>query len=182
MTEPENEPVPVTPAPEIKPIEDPHLRIKKLEEEVEESKDKYLRLLADTENMRKRLAKEKQEMTRFSIDSVMAEILGPLDNFEKALECANQMSPEVRNWAMGFQMILAQFKEVLQNHGVTPFSSVGAPFDPFLHDAIEVEETDAQPEGTVLTEYVRGYKSKDRTIRPARVKVAKKPQNSLIKE
>lgn len=178
MTE-ENEPVPIPPSPES---EDKDLRIQKLEEEVQEYKDKYLRLLAEVENMRKRLTKEKQEMTRFAIDNVMAEIIDPLDNLEKALQGADRMSPEVRNWAMGFQMILNQFKEVLQNHGVTPFTSVGTQFDPFLHDAVEVEETDAQPEGTILEEYVRGYKSKDRTIRPARVKVAKKPQNSLIKE
>lgn len=182
MTEQENEPIPVPPQPETKQTEDKDLRMKALEGEVEEYKDKYLRLLADTENMRKRLSKEKQEMTKFAIDNVMAEILDPVDKLEKALESADKMSPEVRNWAMGFQMILNQFKEVLQNHGVVSFPSVGMQFDPFLHDAVEVEETDAQPEGTVLEEYLRGYKSKDRVIRPARVKVAKKPQDSLIKE
>jgi len=170
----ENEPVPIS--------DDKDSKIQKLEEEVQEYKDKYLRQLAELENMRKRLTKEKQDMTRFAIDNVLAEIIDPLDNMEKALEAADKMSPDVRNWAMGFQMILNQLKEVLQNHGVTSYSSVGMAFDPFLHDAVEVEETDAHPEGTVLEEYVRGYKSKDRTIRPARVKVAKKSQNSLIKE
>lgn len=180
MTDRENEP-PVPP-PEHHLPEDRDLRMKKLEEEVEENKDKYLRLLAESENMRKRLSKEKTEMTRFAIDNVMTEILDPVDKLEKALEVADKMSPEVRNWAMGFQMILNQFKEVLQNHGITSFNSVGTQFDPFMHDAVEVEETDAEPEGTVLEEYLRGYKSKERVIRPARVKVAKKPQDSLIKE
>ena len=102
MTEPENEPIPISAQAED--------QIQKPESEAQEYKDKYLRLLAEIENMKKRLSKEKQEMTRFAIDNVMAELLGPLDNLEKALECADRMSPEVRNWAMGFQMILSQFK------------------------------------------------------------------------
>ncbi len=180
-TESEKEPVPILSS-EVSEEEIQDVTIQKLEAEVEEYKDKYLRLLAELENMRKRLAKEKQEMTRFAVDNILAEIIDPLDNMEKALSCAETMSPEVRNWALGFQMILAQFKEVLQNHGITPFVSVGTHFDPHLHEAVEMEETDTEPEGTVLEEYVRGYKSKDRTIRPARVKVAKKSQDSLIKE
>lgn len=181
MTETNKEPTPEAATPEVEDAKthesaDP---MQKMQDELQEYKDKYLRLLAETENMRKRMFKEKQEMTRFSIDNALAEILPPLDNLEKALEHADKMSPEVKNWAMGFQMILTQFKEVLQNHGITSFSSVDTHFDPFLHEAVEVEETNSKPEGTVLEEYVRGYKTKDRTIRPARVKVAKKPQDSL---
>ena len=147
-----------------------------LEKELEECKDKYLRLLAEMDNTRKRLQKEKLEMTRFAIDNVIAEILGPIDNLENALKFSNRMSDETKNWASGFQMILGQFKDVLSNHGVSAFQSEGMAFDPHLHYAIEVEETDLQPEGTILQEFVKGYKSEGRTIRPARVKVAKTPQ------
>ncbi len=174
MTEPENEQIPA--ASPVEPVQEED-QVQKLEEEVQEYKDKYLRLLAEIENMRKRLSKEKQEMTRFAIDNAMAELLGPLDNLEKALECADRMSPEVSNWAIGFQMILSQFKEVLQNNGVNSYSSTGTLFDPHLHEAVEVEESTEQPEGTILEEYVRGYKSQDRVIRPARVKVAKKTKS-----
>jgi len=157
---------------------DGETRILKLEHEVEEYKDKYLRQLADTENMRKRLTKEKQEMIRFGIDNVIAEILVPLDNLENALNCAASSSTEVKNWALGFEMILGQFKDVLAQHGVSAFSSVGEKFDPFLHEAVEVEETNEKPDGTILQEFIKGYRCGDRTIRPARVKVAKKTQEN----
>ena len=148
----------------------------KLQQEVEEYKDKYLRQLAETENMRKRLMKEKQEMVRFGVENVITEVLAPIDNFENALKCAATSSPEVKNWAVGFEMILTQLKDVLSNHGIAAFKSVGEKFDPFLHEAVEVEETEQTPEGTIVQEFIKGYRCGDRTIRPARVKVAKRPQ------
>ena len=146
------------------------------EEEAQEYKDKYLRILAEMDNTRKRMQKERQEMTRFAVDNVISEILAPIDNLENALKCAQNMSGEVRNWAHGFLMILDQFKEVLSNHGVSAFLSEGQQFDPQLHHAIESEETEEKPEGTILKEYVKGYRSRERTIRPAQVKVAIKSQ------
>ncbi|MGE5196146.1 MAG: nucleotide exchange factor GrpE [Anaerolineae bacterium] len=158
-------------------------QIKHLEEEVKEYKDKYLRLLAEGDNTRKRLQKEKQEMTRFAIENVLAEILLPIDNLENALKFGVQMSEETRNWAKGFQMILNQFKDVLHNNGVSAFQSVGSQFDPYKHEAVEMEETDAYPEGTVIEEFMKGYQSGDRILRAARVKVAKAPsQQSMISE
>src|SRR5882757_10153552 len=99
-------------------------------EETIDYKDKYLRLLADLENMRKRMQKEKQESLRFGIENILSEILGPLDNFESALKFADHMSVEVRNWALGFQMILGQLKEILTQNGIAPFISEGQLFDP----------------------------------------------------
>ena len=72
-------------------------------------------------------------------------------------------------------MILSQFKEVLTSHGVVSFTSIGMNFDPHLHEAVEVEETLLTPEGQIVQEFVKGYKSAQRTLRPARVKVAKAP-------
>jgi molecular chaperone GrpE len=142
-------------------------------EEVIDYKDKYLRLLADMENTRKRMQKEKLETMRFAIDNVLADILIPMDNLENALKAAAQMAGEVKNWALGFEMILSQFKDVLQQNGVISFASEGQLFDPHLHEAVETEETDTHSEGTVLKEFVKGYRCGDRIIRPARVKVAK---------
>jgi len=140
--------------------------------EEEEYKEKYLRLLAEIDNTRKRMQKEKQEMTRFAVDNVIAEILGPIDSLENALQFTQHMSEEMRNWAQGFLMILGQFKDVLANHGVTAFHSEGMPFNPQMHHAIETEVSTEKPEGTVLKEYVKGYRSGDHIIRPASVKVA----------
>ena len=159
----------------LKAEENEESKVKALEEELKEYKDKYLRLLAEMENARKRMQKEKQENSRFSVENVISEFLAPLDNFENALGFAENMPGEVRNWASGFHMILNQFKEVLNNHGVSAFKSEGTLFDPHKHEAVETEETDKAPEGTVLQEFVSGYKSGDRTIRPARVKVSKAP-------
>jgi molecular chaperone GrpE len=80
----------------------------------------------------------------------------------------------VKHWAIGFQMILSQFKDVLTNQGVTPFTSEGASFDPHLHEAVETVATEDYPPGTVVQESLRGYKMGDRVIRPARVKVSKR--------
>ena len=153
---------------------DPEIaKLQQLEEELKEARDKYLRMLAEMENMKKRMQKEKIETTRFAVENVIAEILTPLDNLENALQFSQKMSDETKNWAIGFQMILSQFKDVLQQNGVSAFRSEGTLFDPHLHEAVETEETDQHPEGTVLHEFIRGYKCGDRTIRAARVRVAK---------
>lgn len=147
--------------------------LKNLQREISEYKDKYLRQLAETENARKRLEKEKQEMMRFAIENVVVEWLRPLDDFENALKFAQGMSDEVKNWAYGFQMILTQFKDALAHNNIFSFDSVGKMFDPHEHEAIEMVESDSVPPGIVVEEQTRGYKMGDRVIRSARVKVSK---------
>lgn len=142
------------------------------EEGENEYKDKYLRLLAELDNTRKRMQKEKQEMTRFTVENVISEILIPIDNMENALKMTENASPDVRNWAQGFVMILNQFREVLSSNGVTSFASEGEQFNPQMHYAIESEPTSEKAEGTILKEYVKGYRSGDRIVRAAQVKVA----------
>lgn len=151
-------------------------------EEKEDYKDKYLRLLAESENMRKRMQKDKQEMTRFAIENVLADVITPMDNLENALAAAKNMSPDIKNWAFGFQMILGQFQEVLQQHGVASFKSEGEKFDPHKHEAVESEESTTVPAGTILQEYVKGYRCGDRIIRVARVKVSAEPKPSATPE
>lgn len=147
--------------------------LKGLQKELMDYKDKYLRLLADAENARKRLQKEKQEISRYAIEGLIVDFLHPLDNFENALRFAQDMSEEVKNWAYGFQMILAQFKDVLNQNGIIAIDSLGKPFSAHDHEAVEMIETAEQPPGIIIEECVRGYKMGDRTIRAARVKVAK---------
>lgn len=158
-------------------IEKTEETIEKIEEPVVENwKDKYLRALADQENMRKRVLKEKQEMIGFGIENSISEFLPAIDNLENALKFGMSANAEVKNWATGFEMILSQFKEVLHNHGIVSFHSEGNTFDPEFHEAVEIIETDEHPDGTIMHEFAKGYKSAKRTIRPARVKVAKLPQ------
>ena len=150
------------------------------ETETEDWKDKYLRLLADQENLRKRAQKERQESLHWGIENAIGEFLPAIDQLENAVRFSSQASEEVRNWARGFEMILAQFKEILESHGITAIPTEGAPFDPYLHEAVEIEESSEKPEGTILQEFSRGYQSKTRTIRPARVKVTRLPENTNV--
>ena len=148
-------------------------------QEITDWKDKYLRTLAEMENMRKRMQKDRQEMVRFGIENAIAEFLPAIDNLENALRFANEASGEVKNWALGFEMILSLFKEILYNHGIVSFHSEGNKFDPLTHEAVEITETTDHPDGIILHEFTKGYKSASRTIRPARVKVAKHPQQQI---
>jgi molecular chaperone GrpE len=147
-----------------------------LQKQLDEMKEKYLRTLADGENARKRLAKERQEILSYGIENAISEFLPAIDNFENAMRFAESESSEVKNWAVGFEMILGQFKQVLNDHGIFAFHSEGTMFDPNCHDAVEILETTEALEGTILHEFTKGYKSASRTIRPARVKVARVPQ------
>lgn len=149
--------------------------LEKLTNEARDYKDKYLRALADGENLRKRLVKEKEDYCKYTLSTAIGDFLQPLDNLENALAFADQGSDEVKNWAVGFQMILVQFKEALKNQGVEKIETVGAEFDPHKHEAVEVEETYDKPAGIILEEFTRGYTMGDRIIRPARVKVSRKP-------
>lgn len=147
-----------------------------LHQELQEYKDKYFRALAEIENTRKRLQREKLESQSFAVQNVILDLLHPIDHFEQALGHVANASQEVKHWAMGFSMILEQLKQVISDHGVVGFESKGQIFDPHLHEAIETEETQDVAEGTILEEFVRGYKLAHRVIRPAKVKVATAPQ------
>ena len=148
----------------------------KLKQELNEWKDKYFRALAETENTRKRLQKEKIESQSFAIQDVVLDFLQPLDHLEQALNASQNASDDVKHWAIGFQMILQQLKQVIQDNGISTYESVGQSFDPHLHEAIETEESATFSEGTVMQEFTRGYKMGPRIIRPAKVKVATSPK------
>ena len=152
-----------------------------------EFKNKYMAALADAENMRKRLQKEKQDYMDFAKRDLLRDLLLPLDQFENALQHADKMSDEIKNWAFGFQMILNQIQEILTQNKVRSFETVGHTFDPKLHEAIELVESDEKP-GIVLEQCAKGYMIGDALLRPAQVKVAKAKngqeatKNQTIKE
>lgn len=152
--------------------------------EQDEFKDKYLRLLAENENLRRRLQKESQESIKFAVQKVILEFLDPYDSFEKALFHAGYSpSEEVRNWAIGFKMIHQQFKDWLVSQGVHSFVSEKQHFNPQLHEAVEMIESHEVPDGYILKELSKGYKIHDRVLRPSRVAIAKHadPIDELLK-
>ncbi len=146
------------------------------EKEAQEWKDKYLRALAEIENSRKRLMREKAESQGFAIQNVIVDLLQPFDQLEMALEHADKAPQEVKAWAMGFQMILEHFRQVFSSYDVRAISGIGHLFDPHLHEAIETEEKTDVPEGTIIQEFQKGYRMGSKTIRPAKVKVATTPK------
>lgn len=147
----------------------------RLTREVEEWKNKYLHALAESENSRKRLQKERQEMIQHAMNKVIVEFLNPMDQLENALKYADQAAPEVQNWAVGFKMIATQFRDVLTSHGVVSFVSEGQRFDPNFHEAVKVVESDDHLPDMVIKEHTCGYMAGGKVIRAARVDVSKTP-------
>lgn len=149
------------------------IELENLRREAADYKSKYFRQLAELENTRKRLMKERDDLSRHASRNVIAEFLTPIDQMENALKFAKDMSDEVKHWALGFEMILNHFKEVLTTYGVKPMETEGKHFDPHLHHVTETVETDEYPPGTIVKETLKGYTCGDQVIRPAHVTIAK---------
>lgn len=138
-------------------------------EEIDELRDRLLRMAADFDNYRKRSRREIEEARRYGVDALLHDIVPVADNLERALlHSQEDKSPVVE----GVRMVTRQLTEVLKGHGVTGFSSVGELFDPERHEAVTQRESGDQAAGTVLEELQKGYMLHDRLLRPARVVVA----------
>lgn len=147
-------------------------RLKEKENELEELRDKYLRALADSENARKRIRAQSEESVRIQRDELLRDLLPIIDNLERAVEAARS-GGNGKSIVEGVEMVLASMHDYLRSHGVVQVSSVGQPFDPLLHEAVDHVETEQQQPNTVIEEFHRGYKAGERLLRPARVSVAK---------
>jgi molecular chaperone GrpE len=158
--------------------EDLKTALEKLAEDARVAEDKYLRALAELDNTRKRLSREKADWLRFGHEGVVKDLLPIIDNLERALEAASAI-PEgegreagSKGLIEGVALILKQFLDALARHGIVPIESVGKPFDPNLHEAMQrAEREDAAP-GTVVQEFLKGYLLHGRLLRPAKVVVS----------
>jgi molecular chaperone GrpE len=139
-----------------------------LVDENRQLKDRVLRTLADFENFRKRSDREKADFFKYSLANVMKDILPVLDNFDRALEHAE----EGDEFHKGVLLIYKQLYEMLQKHGLKPIDESGVTFDPNIHEAVVREEDDSVPSHTVVAILQKGYFLHDRLLRPALVKVA----------
>ena len=139
--------------------------------------DKFLRIQAEFDNYKKRLEKEKIEFIKFANSDIILEMLKILDDFERAVE-AGKSKHDFDILYKGVEMIWNDLKEFLKQKGLKEIEAKGKPFDPHEHEAMMQEETDDEPEGQVVEEFQKGYKINDRVIRPAKVKVSKKPENN----
>ncbi len=140
----------------------------KLQAQLDELNDRYLRTLAEYDNYRKRTAKEKEAIYPEAKASTIATILPVLDSFERALEapCADE------EFKKGLELIRKAFDEMLQKHGVEAFGTVGDAFDPNQHSAVAHQEDDSVGENCIAEVFQKGYRMGDRVLRYAMVKVA----------
>ncbi|MGA2338081.1 MAG: nucleotide exchange factor GrpE [Terriglobales bacterium] len=143
--------------------------VEKLKAERDALLDRLARLQAEFDNARKRAVREQQEFREYAAADFIKNILPILDSFERALKAEGDSS-DFRN---GIELIYRQFQDALQKIGVQPIVSMGRPFDPRVHEAIEMVDTTEVPDHHVLDELQRGYKYKDRLLRPAMVRVAR---------
>ena len=128
---------------------------------------------ADFYNFRQRTIKERQETRQRAKEEVIIEILPVLDNLDRALNAAN--AEDAKTIVTGVEMVQRQFINVLENLGVSVINAKGEVFDPALHDAAGTEEVeDPELDGKVITERLKGYRTKDRVLRPSQVTVGKK--------
>ena len=140
----------------------------------DENWDKFLRAAADLDNYRKRVAREKEELARFTSERVVAALLPALYNLERAIDAAQQHGAENSALLDGITQVYNQFRRSLVEFGLQEVvANAGHPFDPNIHEAVSHVESGNQPEGHVVEQLQRGYKLADRLLRPARVVVSK---------
>jgi len=138
--------------------------------------DRLLRTTADLENFKKRAARERQEAIKFANASLLEKLIPALDNLDMALAAANNAeSHSLESLKTGLAMIYNQLKSALAETGLEEIDATNQPFDPNLHEAVSHQDSAELPEGQVLQQLRKGYKLRERLIRPASVVVARKP-------
>ena len=142
-----------------------------LKAELTQWKDTALRARADLDNFRKRMIQEASETRRFANASLLEELLPVLDNFQFGLQAA-EADAGAKNLLVGLNMVAGQFQAFLRDQGVEEIPAVGCPFDPNVHEAVGQQPSTEVPEGVIITQIRRGFKLRDRLLRPATVIVS----------
>jgi molecular chaperone GrpE len=146
--------------------------LRRLKQEREELYDRQARMQAEFDNARKRASKEQAEFREYAAAEAIKPLLPILDSLERALATA----PARDEMRAGVELIYKQMLDALAKMGLRPIPAVGEPFDPHLHQAVQMVDTTEAPDHQVLEELQRGYKWKDRLLRPAMVRVAHNPK------
>jgi len=148
----------------------PAERVAALEAEISSLKDQYLRKLADYENFRKRMFREKEDAVKYANSQILSDLVTVLDDFDRAVQ-STEMSRDFQALHDGVQMIRANLLGTLANkYGLEPMNAAGAAFDPNMHEAVMSEQGECD-EPLVVEEFIKGYRLRDRVLRSAKVKV-----------
>ncbi len=151
---------------------DAEARVKELEAELASVKDDKLRALAEMENTKRRLTREKEEFQKFAVEGVLADLLPVLDNLDMALAYAEK-SEACKGFVQGVEMTRKVFLDILAGHGLEPTGGVGEEFNPEWHEAVGAEPNKNVPENHVCQLLQKGYKLKGRLLRPAKVLISR---------
>lgn len=143
------------------------------EEETGRLREALLRKVADFENLKKRAERDRNDYVKFALTETMRDLLGVIDNLERALSHASSAGSE--DFRAGVEMIARQLSEVVRKYGVTEIPALGTPFDPQFHEAVMRGDSADVPPGTVIEVFQKGYVLNDRLLRPAMVKVSAVP-------
>ncbi|MBS2969756.1 nucleotide exchange factor GrpE [Metabacillus sp. KIGAM252] len=146
-------------------------KIASLESKVDESESKLLRVQADFENFKRRARMDAESVQKYRAQNLISEILPALDNFERALK-VEASDEQTKSLLQGMEMVHRQLVQALKSEGVEEIETVGKTFDPHLHQAVMQGEEEGFEPNTVIEEFQKGYKLKDRVIRPSMVKVS----------
>ncbi|MFC4356092.1 nucleotide exchange factor GrpE [Chryseomicrobium palamuruense] len=145
--------------------------VERLQAQLDEKENEYLRLRADFDNYRRRVQKDSEAAAKYRSQSLVNDLLPVVDNFERALE-TSATTEEAKTLLKGVEMVFRMFKQALESEGVLEINPDGEPFDPNFHQAVIQEASDTHESGTVIQTLQKGYQLKDRIIRPAMVKVS----------
>lgn len=157
-------------SPEAARIAELEAELTKARQEVAENWNKYLRERAEMENFRKRQERVVMDRIQYQKKELFHKILSVLDNVERALAYQDTMDRQALQQTL--RMLLWQLNEVMRGEGITPVPTIGEPFNPYIHEAIEAVRDTDKPEGTIVEEVLKGYTLGNETLRPARVKVS----------
>lgn len=144
------------------------------EQDLAKHRDAMLRMQAEMENLRKRLARDAERSRKFALERIMKDLLQVCDSMERGLEMADE-SATVESLREGQELTLKMLAKVLQDHDLEAIEPLGQPFDPEWHEAMTVLPSEETEENTVLEVLQKGYRLHDRLIRPAMVVVSRKP-------
>lgn len=159
------------PADAVENGEDERTPLESMTRERDEIRDRLLRKTAEFDNYRKRVDKERRELSEWAAAEVLTDLVAILDDFDRAL--AADAPAEAQPYLAGVELIHRQLGELLRKRGVTAIETLGTDFDPHLHQAVAYEETLGAREGEVVGEMRKGYRLGERLLRPALVRVAK---------
>lgn len=150
--------------------------LKALAAKADEHWERLLRVTADFDNFRKRAAREKLESIRFANEALLEKLIPVVDNFDMALAAAeNAQSESTQSLQTGINMIYQQLRQLLIDSGLEEIEATNKPFDPNFHEAVSQRDATDVPEGQVVQQLRKGYKLRERLIRPATVIIARKP-------